>query len=613
MSLISPEQWKPADSVQLERAAEEVVRSDGNVIVAAGPGSGKTEMLAQKAYYLLTTMAMPKVRKILAISFKKDSAANLADRVVRRCGDNGRYMFVSRTYDAFAKAILDHFRMALPDVMRPPAEYLLGNESGAVRVLSDLGMVRWQPSTFAEYVNALEFPLSQSSPDESIKIWTVLIKGTEKSPSFLTYNIVMRLATYIIESNPLIREAINCAYSHVMLDEFQDTTSRQYALLNACFCGRKNGITAVGDEDQRIMEWAGAMPQVFADFSRDYDAVQTRLIINHRSAPRIIRLQAEVHKWLNSDSEYLVQPQENVSDELGTVKLIESDTDTLEAQYIAKEIEADVRAGINPRNIGVLCRIRTDLFIGPIRSELARVGIEIRDESEMQDLLKAPLTRIVIDMFSLILNKNQGVVRNRLANMLLEFRKIDVDSDSKVNECADKIAAVIRTCNEIIKVPVFDHQFDLILADVIGCFGKDNIKHYYAEYNEPGLFRRQINEIADRFKSFLNNSAGDFRCAYKKFIGDSIVPLMTIHKSKGLEFDSVYFLGLEDRKFFNMRLRPEEETRAFYVALSRAKNKLVFAYSKLRDSQLQSHEEISSFFEMLKHSGIAEMVHCGRG
>lgn len=610
MGLIRPELWRPADGVLLERAAEDVVRSDVNVIVSAGPGSGKTEMLAQKAYYLLTTMAMPKVRKILAISFKKDSAANLADRVVRRCGDNGRYMFVSRTYDAFAKAILDHFRMALPDIMRPPAGYLLGNEAGAVRVLSNLGIVRWQASALVEYVDGLEFPLSPNLHGESMNIWNALIKGTDRSAPFLTYHIVMRLATYIIESNPLIREAINCAYSHIMLDEFQDTTRRQYALFNACFSGRKNGITAVGDEDQRIMEWAGAMPQIFVDFCHDYDAIQTKLTINHRSAPRIIRLQAEVHKWLHPDSEYLIQPRENMPNETGVVKLIESDTDEHEAHYIAKEIESDVRAGINPRNIGVLCRIRTDLFIGPIRTELARVGIEIRDETEMQDLLKAPLTRIIIDMFSLILNKNQGVVRNRLVNLLLELRRIDADSDNKVNECVDKIAKVVRKCSIIVQTPIFDPQFDSILGAVIGCFGKDNIKRYYAEYNEPELFRSQMNEIAARFKSFLNSSAGSFQQAYQKFTGASIVPLMTIHRSKGLEFDSVYFLGLEDRKFFNMRLRPEEETRAFYVALSRAKKKLVFAFSRLRDSQFQSREEISSFFEMLRQSGIAEVVHC---
>ena len=93
-----------------------------------------------------------------------------------------------------------------------------------------------------------------------------------------------------------------------------------------------------------------------------------------------------------------------------------------------------------------------------------------------------------------------------------------------------------------------------------------------------------------------------------KFKGDDVIPLMTIHKSKGLEYKSVYFLGLEDRKFWGFRQNPDEEMCAIYVAMSRAKQKLAFSFCKTRDMQRQSHDEIDGFFSLLKNSPLVEVV-----
>ena len=115
MKIIKHQDWLPSDNLELESNALDVVKSLSNSLVMAGPGAGKTEMLAQRASYLLETNTCKYPRKILAISFKRDASYNLNERVGRRCGDELGKRFDSHTFDSFAKQILDRFKKALPN------------------------------------------------------------------------------------------------------------------------------------------------------------------------------------------------------------------------------------------------------------------------------------------------------------------------------------------------------------------------------------------------------------------------------------------------------------------------------------------------------------------
>jgi len=116
-------EWAPADGFILEDIAILVATSTCNNIVVAGPGAGKTELLAQRACYLLETNTCINPKRILAISFKKDAADNLKDRVEKRCGKDLAVRFDSKTYDAFSKSILDRFMNGLPIAERPNKKY----------------------------------------------------------------------------------------------------------------------------------------------------------------------------------------------------------------------------------------------------------------------------------------------------------------------------------------------------------------------------------------------------------------------------------------------------------------------------------------------------------
>ena len=115
--------WVPAGIEDLEATAWEVVRSRENTTVVAGPGAGKTELLAQRACYLLQNGLAPDPRRILAISFKRDAAKNLKERVSQRCSSEDSLRFDSYTFDAFAKGLLDRFYPALSETWRPTSDY----------------------------------------------------------------------------------------------------------------------------------------------------------------------------------------------------------------------------------------------------------------------------------------------------------------------------------------------------------------------------------------------------------------------------------------------------------------------------------------------------------
>ena len=123
MKIVNKNNWKTVGNITLEKNALDAIKCEKNTLVIAGPGAGKTELLAQKACYLFETNLCRAPQKILAISFKKDSAENLKERVLKRYGEEIKDRFISLTYDAFFKSIVDHFIYSLPVNCRPNILY----------------------------------------------------------------------------------------------------------------------------------------------------------------------------------------------------------------------------------------------------------------------------------------------------------------------------------------------------------------------------------------------------------------------------------------------------------------------------------------------------------
>ncbi|MCA9627505.1 MAG: UvrD-helicase domain-containing protein, partial [Myxococcales bacterium] len=243
--------WKPVDK-ELEPNALRVVRSTSNHLVVAGPGAGKTELLAQRACFLLETNSCRVPRRILALCFKRDAARALRERVVLRCGPEAGRRFVSKTYDSFVKGMIDRLSSALPEEYRPSKPYRLVLSDADLRKEIDRALRTHAQGTDRRgfvSTNTVKqifytlpkkpFPLEASPTDAGsvllLHVWAQLLAAKEGSA--LNFRLLTRLAEYLFATSTALRRALHATYSHVFLDEFQDTTGIQYDLVRGLFGG----------------------------------------------------------------------------------------------------------------------------------------------------------------------------------------------------------------------------------------------------------------------------------------------------------------------------------------------------------------------------------------
>lgn len=596
--------WQPADDIVLEENAERALRYENNALIIAGPGAGKTELLAQKACYLLQTGICAPPHRILAVSFKVDSATNLADRVEERCGSGYRRQFTSVTFDAFAKSILDKFRNALPEQYRPTPDYVI-NDDEVMRKISD-DICGGDNNQFRRKEKE-ECQLIALGGKGNAKMFLTMINNPDGKRSHLTFSQVFSLALYILRHNPLIAESIRRAYKFVFIDEFQDTTALQYRMIKTLFDGSNCTLTAVGDNKQRIMLWAGAMKNVFEKFQSDFDATMIPLLRNYRSAPRLVELQARMYKSLGEDS-LAALPSDKWLPGEGEIKLIVGNSEEEEAQYLVQDILNAIDSGIRPEEICILSKQRIEKYAKLVMAVLEDAGVESRLEAEYQDILSDPLIRLLIDCAYASLEDSNPKLRRSVKDELLDLRGFSetddfttfVITELELNDLMTRVGSMLKSAQNV-------DSLDESLRVIIDWVDVDNIYAKYPAYRQGGKLDQQLHRLTSTLHELLVK-APDIISALDKLLGKGVIPIMTIHKSKGLEYQNVYFLGLEDGAFWSFKKQPEEDRCAFFVALSRAKASVTFTFSNYRLGRAQYHNEINEFYTLLQSPGAAQVI-----
>ena len=149
-----------------------------------------------------------------------------------------------------------------------------------------------------------------------------------------------------------------------------------------------------------------------------------------------------------------------------------------------------------------------------------------------------------------------------------------------------------------------------VINEIINLFGMSAIKAHFPAYQQRDYFEKLVEKFEIYLEDELQKTSYDWILALENFFGKNSVPIMTIHKSKGLEYSAVYFVGLEDGAFWSFKSQPDEDRCAFFVAISRAKKYLMFTYCSYRAKlkfPRQSHKDINEFFELLQTPGVAEI------
>jgi superfamily I DNA/RNA helicase len=621
--LINAADWRPIGVDDLEEAAWDALRHIGNAAVVAGPGAGKTEFLAQRAAYLLQTGICQSPQRILAISFKRDAAANLGRRVAVRVPEHAN-RFVSMTFDAFAKGLVDRFASALPPDWRMTdgyefdfpsdrqiAAFLVDIVAAAPKPLrADLGRL-----TASRFITdavggwALPVTLPADAPTDAIA-YAALAWWRERylrpGKAYVDFVMLNRLAELLVRAVPKLCRALRITYPFVFVDEFQDTTRAQFSFLTSVF-GNGPVVTAVGDSKQRIMGWAGAVPQAVQRFTEAFGATPYQLTWNFRSIDALVQLQHVIASKLDADVVPAVSKTTAEAAHDPAVLWTFSSLDR-EAGYIADWLARDIAdSDRTPADYALIARQKIADFEPRIRARLADYGIRVRNDDAMvgkmrlQDLLKDETARLLLGLLRLA-DQPYGLATVWREVSAITARVHGVGDDAaqrRVGEHLSELTTTLRawlTAHPPAATPAADTvQHLLDLADAAA------LRRYVTSTSGNDL-----NIVADAFSVRLAAVAGggsDWADVLGQFECADAVVLLTAHRSKGLEYHTVFFLGLDDQQWWAYDRDPIEATSTFFVGLSRAAQRLIFT-TTMRHAR---SGRIAAFYAMLDDAGVPEI------
>ncbi|KQZ68293.1 DNA helicase UvrD [Rhodanobacter sp. Root561] len=527
--MIAVETWQPAAGLILEPSAlRAATEGEHCLALTAGPGAGKTEMLAQRADFLLRTGTCFYPKRILAISFKVDASRNLKGRVQRRCGSELASRFDSYTFHAFAKRIIDRFRPALT------GEYAL-----------DVG-------------------------------YKIVGRKAGPSRTEIEFGDLVPLAIQILEKSNVARNAIRQAYSDVFLDEFQDCTNFQYGLVKLAFQGTHVRLTAVGDTKQKIMGWAGAMDGIFQTFAADFTAIPLSMYRNFRSKPRLLRMQNEIIRVLDPAS---VMPDEELIGDEGEVFVWHFDDSREEAEHLADLIAGWVNEEqLPPSEIAVLVSKQLDLYADHLMAALEAHGIPFRNEQQMQDITVEPVARLVVDYLSCLYGRREPKAWVRLMNQLIPFADDEIQSNARKD--IDRLIKQQRkeAAMADLAVEPFAGWWEFVRT-FLKQISIETLVALSPDYESHDRLKEVIRDTKAHIEELLKIEP-DLPKALERFSDDQAVRILTIHKSKGLEFDSVIIMAVENEIFFGNK---DENRCAFFVGVSRAKKRLILTHADQRE------------------------------
>lgn len=613
MKIIKRQDWLPSNHLELEDNALNVVKSLSNSIVLAGPGAGKTEMLAQRASYLLETNTCSYPRKILAISFKRDASYNLNERVERRCGDELGKRFDSHTFDSFAKQILDRFKKALPYGININDQYeILLKDKDILDLYEEEGAtlhtyaIRKQIMKDHNQQPLINF--DASTLDTRKLVWLKLLNDT---PSKLSFPMIMRLADSIIKTNPKVKSYLQMTYQFVFLDEFQDTTDIQYSLFKSCFIGSSSLFTAVGDNKQRIMLWAGARETVFQDFINDTGASQINLNMNYRSAPKIIDLLNYFSESLLGDNHKATSSVKWKEDEGECNIWFLSDTEQ-EKQALLTDVQRWIQEdNIDPRDICILIKQQLEVYAGEIIHYFCSNGIKTRNEDYYQDILTEEISLFIINMLFRCL----GTITSESRKQIFEFMNsiYSASDDEKSLKLERKLYKFTeRVSSKYDFNSLTSDTYKELFIEIYNLIDSKKLKAQFPKYKQKKFFENLLKKLYKELWTLYQPSY-NLKSALNTLVGIDTIPVMTIHKSKGLEYHTVIFVGLEDGAFWTYKSQAKEDNCAFFVAVSRAKERVIFTFSKTRKdkygrSRIQSFDDIRPILDTMNNSGLVDLV-----
>jgi DNA helicase-2/ATP-dependent DNA helicase PcrA len=593
-----------------------VQATEGPLLVIAGAGAGKTKTITHRILNLIDKGVPPE--QILAITFTNKAAAEMRERVLKLLGKN------PAAHPTWAGShgipFLATFHSLGVHILREEAEHLgfpktfaILDRDEALAVLKhairDVGLdpKQYEPSKMLSAISRNKGNLltperfAEKSQEKGAGMNVVALiwpkyEALLKKGSVLDFDDLLQKTVSLFKHHPDILEKYQEKWKYIHIDEYQDTNTAQYEM-SRLLAGKYKNLCVVGDTDQTIYSWRGANFRNILNFEKDYpNAEIVRLEQNYRSTKNILDAANHIIKKNTERHEKNLFTQKEAGH---PIEIIAAFSEGDEARAIAEHIIEQVDGGASPREIAVLYRANfqsralEEAFL-KYSVPYQLLGTRFYDRKEIKDVLaflrlannpddteslkrviNVPPRGIGATTLEKILAGQENTLPEKMRAKIADFRALvgTIAAASREKKVAELISFILEKT-----------RFDQALSDDEEQDRVENLRELVSiatKYDELGPEKGIAQFLTDASLVSDADTMKDEKNA---------VRLMTVHASKGLEFKYVFVTGLEQDLFPHKRFdergidreREEEERRLFYVAITRAEERLYLSYAQSR-------------------------------
>lgn len=594
-----------------------VSHGEGPLLVLAGPGSGKTRVIAHRVAYLLNDLCVPP-GDILAVTFTNKAAAEMKKRARDLAGELASGIWIG-TFHSICLRILKMEADFLEGYTKDFVVYDQVDQLGLLKSCMkelDYGERLFLPKRVLSEFDAAENRGDVSFEDDfygsRLRDLYDLYKKELVKRNAVTFNDLLLLANRLLSENEGVRDRYRERFSHLLVDEYQDTNTLQYRFVEV-LSQRHRNLFVVGDDSQSIYGWRGADINNILNFEKDFpEARVVKLEHNYRSTSTILDVANSVIKRNLSRKEKILWTENPEGEKALVFKALDNAD---EARFVAEQISDLVGSGnFTWGDIAVLYRwnfqsrvIEEGLMAWKTPYRVVS-GVGFYQRTEIKD---------VIAYLRLVQNPRDDASFERIVNV--PPRKIGKVTLQKLREISERggfaFLDTIEYCQEQELLPgqalhALSRFVDIIkklrsvaqdqpVAKVINALLEltGYLEYLGEEHHRLGNVKEFLNAVEGKetLPDFLNRVllATD---EDRKDSGGKTVSLMTIHAAKGLEFPAVFVVGVNEDLFPHRKyISPlEEERRLFYVAITRAKQLLYITYASYVSSKATSDDGYST-------------------
>ncbi len=526
------------------KAAEKI---EGPVLILAGAGSGKTRTVTYRIAHMVKEIGISPLN-ILALTFTNKAAREMKERAAALIGHEANNLVVS-TFHSFSVRLLKTYSERIGYGRNFNIYDVDDQKSIITKIKKEMGIKDSdgiQPGKLANKISKLKeqgIGIKELEREIDMRIPANRLFGEiyQKYNEVLKANNAMDFSDLLLNARKLLDDAfvlekIQERYKYIVVDEYQDTNDIQYEMINLIAAKYRN-ICVVGDEDQSIYAFRGANINNILNFERDYkEAFTVKLERNYRSTKKILDTANELIKNNKSSKGKTLWTDGSDGEK---IKIYNAATVFDEADFIITEMKKKKKDGAEYKDMTILYRTNAQSRV--LEEKLLAANIPYKPVRTATKLALREFYNMMQNIYS---NLDEMSIKEIFDEILIKTHYIDSIEDNK----EDRVRNIEELLNSITEL----------------------------EKQKPNM---TLNEYLDMIS--LSSATDEME------EDENYVKLMTIHSSKGLEFDYVFLAGMEDGLFPSISFDTpeeelEEERRLCYVAITRAKKELFISYSSSR-------------------------------